>query len=52
MVGKRNVLEDHLGVVFIETGPAAVLALHGKDPVQRALRHVNLVAFAGMADAV
>ncbi len=34
MVSERDVLEDHLRIVFIEAGPATVLALHGKDPIQ------------------
>ena len=37
VVGERDVLEDHLRVVFVEAGPATVLALHGEDPVQRPL---------------
>ncbi len=45
MVGKGNVLKHHLGVVFIEAGPAAILALHGEDPGDRALAHIVLVAF-------
>ena len=43
MVGKRNVLEDRLGVVFVERRPAAVLALHRKHPSDCPLLHLVLV---------
>ena len=37
MVSKGDVLEDHAVIVFVERGPAAVLALHRQDPVNRPL---------------
>src|SRR5580704_8400010 len=37
VVSKRDLLEDHLRVVFVKAGPSAVLALHGEDPVDGAL---------------
>ena len=40
--------KHHLGVVFVEAGPAAVLALHGKDPGNRALANIVLIAFPGV----
>ena len=50
VVGKRDVLEDHLGVVFVEAAPAAVTALHGKFPIDGALSNLVLVALAGIVD--
>ena len=44
MIGKRNVLEHHAVVVFVERRPAAVLALHRQDPVDGALHRFALVA--------
>src|SRR5581483_1004327 len=37
VVCEGDVLENHLGVVFIEAGPAAVFALHREDPLDGAL---------------
>ena len=52
MIGKRNVLEDHAVVVFVERGPAAVLALHRQNPVQRALHRLVVIALvAGLHPA-
>ncbi len=44
-------LEHHLVVVFVERGPAAVLALHGKNPVNGALHRLALVTAVGMLHA-
>ncbi len=48
VIGERDVLEDHLGVVFVEAAPAAVAALHGKLPVDGALRDLVLITLAGI----
>src|SRR5437879_11823261 len=37
VIGERNVLKNHAIVVFVERGPAAVLALHGKNTVDGTL---------------
>ena len=51
VIGERDVLEHHLVVVFVERRPAAVLALHREDPVDRALHRLALVAAIGMFHA-
>src|ERR1700682_2228832 len=51
VVGEGNILEDHAVIVFVERGPAAVLALHGENPVDGALRRLTLVASVGMLHA-
>src|SRR5439155_27245780 len=50
VVGKRNVLEDHSVVVFVERSPSAITALHGKDPIDRALDRLPLIAAVWMLD--
>ena len=50
VVGERNVLEHHFIVVFVERGPAAVLALHRQDPVHGALHRFALVASIRVLD--
>src|SRR5581483_3523948 len=48
VVSKWNLLEDHAVVVLVERRPAAILALHGKDPVNGALHRLPLIAAVGM----
>ena len=50
VVREGDVLEDHLGVVFVEAAPAAVAALHGELPLDGALRDLVLIALAGIVD--
>ena len=50
VVGKRNVLEDHSVVVFVERSPAAITALHGENPVDGALDRLSLIAAVRMLD--
>ena len=52
VIGEGDVLEDHLGVVFVEAAPAAVAALHGEFPLDGALRNLVLIALAGIVDLV
>ena len=52
VIGEGDVLEDHLGIVFVEAAPAAVLALHGELPCDGALGHLMLVALAGIVHLV
>jgi len=46
-----DVLEHHLVIIFVERCPAAVFALHGKYPVNRALHRLPLVAPVRMLHA-
>src|SRR5579885_3739617 len=46
MVGKGHILEDHLRIVFVEAGPAAVTALHGEDPVNGPFADIVLITLA------
>src|SRR5580698_4278319 len=52
MIGKRDVLEDHLRVVFIEAGPAAIPALHGEYPVDGAQTDIMLIALARVINLI
>src|SRR5271156_5152116 len=52
VVGEGDLFEDHLRVVPIEAGPAAIFALHGEDPFDGALRYVVLIALAGIVHLV
>ena len=51
VIGEGHVLKHHAVVVLVERSPAAVLALHGEDPVDGALDGLALVATVGMLDA-
>ena len=52
VISERDVLENHLGVVFVEAAPAAVFALHGEEPVDGAQGNLMLVALARVVDAI
>ena len=50
VIREGDVLEDHLGVVFVEAAPAAVFALHGELPADGALGYRDLIALAGIVN--
>ena len=52
VIRERDVLEDHLGVVFVEAAPAAVAALHGQFPLDGARGNLVLIALARIVHLV
>src|SRR6185437_7422843 len=48
VIRERNMLENHFRIVFVEAGPASVLALHSPNPAYCALGHIVLISLPGI----